>query len=164
VTFAIRRAERGDADELLRLICALAEFEKLEPPDEAARARLIADGFGDCPRYEAWLAVSERTVLGYAIVFETYSSFRALPTLYLEDIFVLPEARGCGVGSALFQHARQLAAQRGCGRMEWCCLDWNTRAQAFYEGAAARRLSEWLYYRLEGRDLHDDAEGDLDAA
>jgi GNAT superfamily N-acetyltransferase len=153
--FVIRRAERGDAAGLVRLIIALAGFEKLTPPDAAAQQRLIEDGFGERPRFEAWLAFAdgEAQPVGYAIFFETYSSFLARPTLYLEDIFVLPEHRGRGIGSALLRHCIRLAHERGCGRMEWACLDWNTRAQCVYEKLGARRLSEWFYYRLDRADI-----------
>jgi GNAT superfamily N-acetyltransferase len=146
----LRRATRADAASLLRLIVALAEFEKLAPPDAAAQQRLIEHGFGSHPRFEAWLSFWEDSAeaVGYALVFETYSSFEAAPTLFLEDIFVLPEFRGRGVGSALLRHCIQIAKDRGCSRMEWTCLDWNTRAQTTYEQLGARRLSEWILYRL----------------
>jgi GNAT superfamily N-acetyltransferase len=149
-SFTIRRAERSDADGLLRLIAALAEFEKLTPPDAEAKTRLIEDGFGERPRFETWLAfVDDRPEpVGYAFFFETYSSFLARPTLYLEDIFVLHEHRGRGIGSALLNHCIGLAHARGCGRMEWTCLDWNTKAQCVYEKLGARRLSEWYLFRL----------------
>ena len=149
--FHVRRAERADAPGLLRLIVALAEFEQLTPPDHEAQQRLMADGFGERPRFEAWLAFLTGHVepIGYAIIFETYSSFLARPTLYLEDVFVLPEHRGRGVGSALLAKCFQLAHARGCGRMEWACLDWNTKAQGVYESLGARRLSEWILYRLD---------------
>src|SRR5262245_55018263 len=87
----IRRAMPVDAESVLRLIVALAEFERLPPPDEAAQRRLIADAFGARPRFEIFLAELDGEVVGYAFVFETYSTFLALPTLYLEDIFVLKE-------------------------------------------------------------------------
>jgi GNAT superfamily N-acetyltransferase len=147
---SIRRAQRADAPALLRLIVALAEFEKLPPPDTAAQERLIEHGFGERPKFEAWLAFGEgaETPVGYSIFFETYSTFLANPTLYLEDIFVLPNYRDRGIGSALLQHAIQIAHERGCGRMEWTCLDWNNKAQAVYERLGARHLSEWYLYRL----------------
>jgi GNAT superfamily N-acetyltransferase len=133
------------------LIVALAEFEKLTPPDAEARKRLVEDGFGERPRFESWLGlvVGEPQPVAYAMFFETYSSFLARPTFFLEDIFVLPEYRGLGIGSALLNRCIQLAAERGCGRMEWVCLDWNTKAQCVYEKLGARRLSEWLPYRLD---------------
>lgn len=152
----IRRAERTDADALLALIVALADFERLPPPDADAQARLIADGFGDKPRYEAFLAFVEGTAqpIGYAFTFETYSTFLARPTLYLEDLFVLPDYRGQGAGGTLLKHLIQLAQERGCGRMEWTCLTWNTNAQAVYKKLGAQVMDEWLLYRLTGDALH----------
>ena len=147
---SVRRAQRADAPALLRLIVALAEFEKLPPPDAAAQERLIEHGFGERPKFEAWLAFWEgvEPPVGYSVFFETYSTFLASPTLYLEDIFVLPDYRKRGIGSALLQHCIQIACDHGCGRMEWTCLDWNKKAQAVYERLGARHLSEWYLYRL----------------
>src|SRR6185436_17118256 len=106
-------------------------------------------------RFESWLAFVDplKEPVAYAILFETYSSFLARPTLYLEDLFVLPEHRGCGIGGALLQRCFELAHERGCGRMEWTCLDWNTNAQCKYDRLGARRMSEWLLYRLQQDDL-----------
>jgi GNAT superfamily N-acetyltransferase len=148
--FFIRRATRKDGAELIKLIIALAEYEKLTPPDAEAQERLMEHGFGEQPRFESWLAfpTSGNEPVGYAIVFETYSSFLARSTLYLEDIFVVPEYRGRGIGRRLLRHCIRLAQERGCGRVEWTCLDWNTRAQCTYEKLGARRLSEWYLYRL----------------
>lgn len=144
------RATRSDAPALLGLIRALAAYEQLPPPDAEAEARLIEHGFGPQPRFEAWLARVEGVAepVGYAVIFETYSTFLARPTLYLEDIFVRPEFRGGGIGAALLRHCIRLAHERGCGRVEWTCLDWNTSAQCFYERLGARRLHEWILYRL----------------
>ena len=146
----LRRALRHDAPALIELISALAQFEKLTPPNSEEQSRLIEDGFGDRPRFEAWLAFwqDETAPVGYAVFFETYSTFRATPTLYLEDIFVLPSYRRRGIGSALLRHCIQLAHDRDCARMEWTCLDWNRKAQQVYERIGARRLSEWYFYRL----------------
>lgn len=144
----LRRAERADSQALISLIVALAEFEKLPPPDTDAQARLIADGFGAAPKFEAWLAEWDAQPVGYAFFFETYSTFLARPTLYLEDLFVLPDFRRRGIGKALLNHCVKLAKERGCGRMEWTCLDWNVDAQEVYEKMGARRMDEWLTYRL----------------
>jgi len=146
----LRRATRADAPALIELIAALARFEQLTPPGAAEQNRLIEDGFGERPRFESWLAfwAGVSNPVGYAVVFECYSTFRASPTLYLEDLFVLPEWRRRGIGSALLRHCIQLAHDRGCGRMEWTCLDWNTKAQQVYERIGACRLSEWHLYRL----------------
>ena len=136
-------------DDFVRLIHALADYEHLERPDTAAAERLRADAFGSRPRFEAALAVDDAgRAVGYAIWFETYSSFLAKPTLYLEDIFVLEQARGAGAGGMLFEHVRRLGAERGCGRMDWQVLDWNTPAREFYRRRNAQLMKEWLLYRI----------------
>ena len=150
---SVRRASPEDGPAIVRLIIALADFEKLPPPDEAAQARLFKDAFGPHPRFEIFLAEVEGTLAGYAFVFETYSTFLALPTLYLEDLFVLPEFRGQRVGRALFQHCKQEAINRGCGRYEWAVLDWNTHAIEFYKRQGAQHLHDWHVYRITLTDL-----------
>lgn len=149
----VRRATREDAGALLGLVDALADYENLPRPTADARERLVADGFGAEPKFTAYIAELEGRTVGYAITFPTYSSFLARPTLFLEDIFVLPEARRAGVGSAFFQHLAREALRLGCGRMEWVVLDWNKVAIDFYERLGARRLTEWLPYRLTVAEL-----------
>ena len=127
---------------------ALADFEKLKRPTKAARARLLRDGFGDRKRFEPLLAFMNGTPVGYAILFETYSSFLALPTLYLEDIFILSEYRGKGIGLKLFRACVAEARHRACGRMEWAVLDWNKNAIKFYDKFGAKHMKKWLLYRL----------------
>lgn len=147
---------RADAEALLNLIAALAEFEKLPGPDEDARRRLVEDAFGPKPRFEAWLAFvgGNSAPVAYAIFLETYSTFLARPSLYIEDIFVLAEFRKRGIGSALLRKAVQLAHERGCGRVEWTALDWNVNAQKVYEEKlGARRMSEWLLYRMTREEM-----------
>lgn len=149
----IRKCSPADGPALLSLILALAAYEKLDPPDAAAQQRLIRDLGGDRPRYEAYLAELNARPVGYTFIFETYSSFLALPTFYLEDFFVLPEERGKKIGLALFRGMVREAHRRGCGRMEWAVLDWNRLAIDFYERAGARQLNEWKYYRLTRSDM-----------
>lgn len=152
----VRSAAPEDAEALLALIDALADYENLARPDPAARARLIADGFARTPpRFETFLAFQsdDPEPVGYALVFETYSSFLARPTLYLEDLFVRPDARGAGAGRALFDFLIRQARDRGCGRMEWVCLHWNELAIGFYERRGAQHLDEWRTYRLTEEDL-----------
>lgn len=146
----LRRARRSDASAFVKLVVALAEFEKLTPPDAAARKRLIKDGFGARARFQPWLAywAKEPEPVGYMILVDLYSSFEARPTLYLEDLFVVPEYRGRGIGKAMMRRSIGLAWKRGCGRMEWTCLDWNVKAQKFYHKLGARKLSQWYLYRL----------------
>jgi GNAT superfamily N-acetyltransferase len=149
----VRPANSDDARSILGLVRGLAEYEKLPPPDPAAESRLINDMFSSPPRIQAFLGECDGTIAGYAFVFETYSSFLALPTLYLEDLFVLPEFRGKKLGLALFTSMVAEAHRRGCGRMEWSVLDWNQLAIDFYERLGAKELKEWRVYRLLRSDM-----------
>lgn len=148
----IRAALRADSKSFLRLLVALAEFERLEPPTPAARRRIIRDIF-ERKKINLLLAFDGRTPVGYALYFYAYSSFLARPTLYLEDLFVLREHRRTGVGHLLFLSCVRKAKRRGCGRMEWSVLNWNKSAMKFYDRLGARRLSEWTVYRLDSRRL-----------
>jgi GNAT superfamily N-acetyltransferase len=149
----IRRIRKGDEKTFLALVNALADYEKLKRPNASASKRLIKDGFGKRKRYKGFLAFINERAVGYAIIFETYSSFLALPTLYLEDIFILPQFRSKGIGMQLFKRCLLEAAKRGCGRMEWVVLDWNKNAIRFYEKLGACRLKEWLTYRIVQKDF-----------
>ncbi len=144
----IRKAVFEDGDVLLGLIEELAHYEKLVPPDDAARARLLDDGFGAHPRYDVYLAEVNGVVCGYAFVFETYSTFLARPSLYLEDLFVQPQFRGHKAGLALFRKCVEEAGRRGCGRLEFVVLDWNTSAQEFYKSLGVKQLEDWCCFRL----------------
>ena len=149
--FEVRPLERQDVAAWCALIEALAHYEHLPSPDPAARERLARDVLGTPPRFWVLLGEIGGRLVGYAVFFETYSTFLALPTLYLEDIFVLPEARGKGVGRALLQACAEEAVRRGCGRMEWQVLAWNDLALGFYQHLGAVPLhEEWQLYRLEG--------------
>jgi GNAT superfamily N-acetyltransferase len=152
-TVTVRKATREDAQAILTLVDALAAYEKLDPPDAKAKERLIRDMSGERPRFEAYLAELDGGAIGYAFVFETYSSFLALPTLYLEDLFVLPEYRKKKTGYALFTTMVREAHTRGCGRMEWTVLDWNQLAIDFYKKLGATHMKEWQLYRLARKDM-----------
>ena len=139
----------NDFDEFAGLIKALADYEHLAAPAADAIERLRADAFGTRPRFEAALARDDHNrAIGYAIWFETYSSFLAKPTMYLEDLFVLETARQSGAGGRLFDHVRSRGEQRGCGRMDWNVLDWNTLARDFYNRRHAEWMKAWLLYRI----------------
>ncbi|GAB4463492.1 MAG: GNAT family N-acetyltransferase [Armatimonadaceae bacterium] len=147
--YQIRRAGPEDTTVLLELVDALADYEKLPRPDEEARKRLTFDGFlRTPPRFEVYLVMGGGFAAGYAIVLETYSSFLAKPTLYIEDLFIRPEMRQQGAGHALLRFLAAEAIQRECGRMEWVCLDWNEPAIRFYEKWGAEHLVEWRMYRM----------------
>lgn len=150
MTLTVRRAVPTDGPALLDLVTALAEYEQLPPPDAGARERLLRDGFGPAPRYELLLGELDGRAVAYAIYFFTYSTFLARPTLYLEDLFVRPDARQHGVGGALLRALAETAVREGCGRMEWAALTWNRLAIDFYERLGARALEEWRTFRLEG--------------
>ena len=148
IMLEVRRARPDEAEVLLDLIRALAGYEKLDPPAPDAQQRLVRDIFGEKPRLDAFLVFHDGQPAGYALVFESYSSFLALPTLYLEDIFVKVEFRGCGAGAALFLEMVAEADRRGCGRMEWTVLDWNRLALDFYARFGATHMKEWQLMRL----------------
>jgi GNAT superfamily N-acetyltransferase len=144
----VRCATAADAPAILTLVDALADYEKLDRPTPAARERLVQDLFGPKPRLECWLAFLEGSAIGYAFTVETYSSFLALPTLYLEDLFIREEYRGRKAGFALFQRILDEARLRGCGRIEWTVLDWNQIAMQFYDKLGGKWLKDWRLYRI----------------
>jgi GNAT superfamily N-acetyltransferase len=144
----VRKAVASDEPAILALVEALADYEKLARPSAEARMRLMQDMFGSKPRIDCFLAFADGYPVGYAIVVETYSSFLALPTLYLEDLFVLDEYRGRGAGRALFETVLAEAKRRGCGRMEWTVLDWNELAKDFYARVGGKHMKEWELYRI----------------
>ncbi len=149
----IRPFQADDVPIFLDLIDALADYERLPRPDAAARERLRRDATSDPPRFQVLLAESKGRVVGYAVYFETYSTFLARPTLYLEDIFVRPEERGSGAGRALMRELAREALRRGCGRMEWQVLTWNEPAIGFYRHLGARPLDDWQPFRLTADQL-----------
>lgn len=141
----IRPYRRSDAKAFVGLVRALAAYEKLKPPTPAAGRRLVAD-IGK--RIRVLLGEVDGRTVAYAIYLFTYSSFLARPTLYLEDIFVLPEYRRHGMGKAFFEALLREARREKCGRMEWTVLDWNKPAITFYDKLGARPLDEWIIYRM----------------
>lgn len=151
----VRKATKADTPTILSLVDALAAYEKLNPPDSAAKARLAHDMTGPRARFDAYLGELDGHAAGYAFVFETYSSFLALPTLYLEDLFVLPTFRKQKVGYVLFTEMVKEAHRRGCGRMEWMVLDWNQLAIDFYKKLGATHMREWNLYRLVRADMEN---------
>ena len=143
----IEKVNSETFNDFLGLIEKLAEYEKLAPPDEKAKRRLRTDCLSDKPKYQAFIGKVGHKYVSYVIFFFAYSSFHALPTLFLEDIFVLEEYRRQGVGKKMFDFLKETAKQEGCGRIEFTVLKWNKSAQEFYEKNGAQRL-EWFLYRL----------------
>jgi GNAT superfamily N-acetyltransferase len=144
----ICRAKKSDFGDIIRLINELAHFEQLNPPNKAAKSRLIRDAFGKNPKFSVLLAKSGKKIVAYAFYFFTYSSFLAKQTLYLEDIFVNEHYRELGIGKMLFYKLKSIAKNKKCGRMEWCVLNWNKNAIDFYDKLGAKPLNQWIYYRL----------------
>ena len=145
--FIVRKVTEGNFEHFLALIDRLAEYEKLSPPDEEAKRRLRADCLWDTPKFEAFMGELNGEYIGYVIYFFTYSSFLALPTLYIEDIFVLEPYRRRGIGQKMFDECKAIAKRARCGRIEFTVLPWNKSAQTFYEKNGAKRL-DWYLYRL----------------
>lgn len=146
--FLIRPATAADVPEILRLIHALAVYEKLEDQAVGTPAALHANLFGDRPVCEAMIAEVKGRAVGFALFFSTFSTFLCKPGLYLEDLFVEPEHRGSGIGKALLQHLASQAVARGCGRFEWRVLDWNAPSIAFYRSLGAVVMPEWHLVRM----------------
>src|SRR5438105_443942 len=139
----IRRAVPEDAPVILELIRALAEYELLSDRCMATEDQIRQTLFGDRAAAEVLLASDSGETVGFAVFFTNYSTFLAKPGIYLEDLFVKPHARGKGIGKALLGAIAQLAVERGCGRVEWSVLDWNTPSIQFYESLGAVAMNEW---------------------
>jgi GNAT superfamily N-acetyltransferase len=149
----IRRGTERDVPTILRLIRGLAEYERLAHEMEATPARVRAHGFGRRRYFETIICRRGGKPVGFALYFFTYSTFLARPTLYLEDLFVLPEDRGTGAGKALLRALARIAVRRGCGRLEWAVLDWNRPAIGFYKRLGAKLRRQWILTRLTGAPL-----------
>ncbi len=149
VSINIISATPDDVPTILSLIRELAEYEKLLDKVAATEASLRRDLFGDRRFAEVLLGRLNGGVVGYALFFHNYSTFLGRPGIYLEDVFVKPAARGRGVGKALLREMAGVARDRGCGRLEWAVLKWNTPAIEFYESLGARPLDEWTTYRMD---------------
>ena len=149
----IRPATSADLPTIARLIRALAEYEKLSHEVELDEARLHAHLFGPAPCVQSLIAEADGVPAGFALYFTNYSTFLTRPGLYLEDLFVLPEYRGRGFGKALLAALAALAVERGCGRLEWAVLDWNTPAVDFYRSLGAAAMDGWTVNRVTGAAL-----------
>jgi GNAT superfamily N-acetyltransferase len=153
VTPAIRPGTPADVPVIAELIRGLARYEKLEHEVTMTDERLATNLFGPHHYAETLIAESDGSPVGFALFFHNFSTFLAQPGIYLEDLFVVPEHRGGGVGRALLKELARLAVERDCGRLEWSVLDWNREAIGFYERLGARPNSEWTVYRLTGEAL-----------
>jgi GNAT superfamily N-acetyltransferase len=146
----IRPATPADVPIIVRLIRGLAEYERLADKVVLREEDLREHLFGPRPYAEVLLAEDAGAVVGFALFFHNYSTFRGKPGIYLEDLFVLPDHRGQGHGKGLLVALARLAVERDCGRVEWSVLNWNEPSIQFYLRLDARRMDEWTVYRLEG--------------
>ena len=152
--FTLRPAEPRDTTAIVRLICGLADYEKLAYQVQATPEKLERQLFGPRPAAEALVAeATSGELIGFALFFTNFSTFLCKPGLYLEDLFVVPEARRQGVGRALLTTLARIANERDYGRVEWSVLDWNEPAQQFYRELGASILPDWRHCRLTGEAL-----------
>ncbi|WP_418318734.1 N-acetyltransferase family protein [Piscinibacter sakaiensis] len=151
--FMLRPAAAADCAAIVGLIRELAVFEQLEHMVVVTPESLREQLFGARPAAEAVLAERDGAVVGFALFFSNFSTFLGKPGLYLEDLYVQPAHRQCGIGKALLQHLGALAVERGCGRFEWSVLDWNANAISFYEKMGAVVMPDWRICRITGESL-----------
>lgn len=149
---SLRPAVPADKNTLITMVNAMADHDKMPRLDEEAQRRLVRDAF-EQRRFELVFAEWEGKVVGYVAFFETYSTFEARPTLFMDDLFVLPEYRGRHVAIELFRHCLREAKRRDCGRMDWLVLQGNEAAFGFYEHLKASRLGQWVPFRLRRSDI-----------
>jgi len=148
--FAIRSATAADVPVIRQLIRELAEYERLTDEAVVTESALRETLFGPRPWAEVLIGEVGAEVAGFALFFHNYSTFVGKPGLYVEDVFVRPQFRGRGLGTAFFQRMARIAVDRGCGRMEWAVLDWNEPALNFYRKIGAVPMSDWTVQRLVG--------------
>jgi GNAT superfamily N-acetyltransferase len=153
VNLVVEPATVKDVSTILDFIRRLAEYERLSHEVIATEASLTKSLFGSRPEAEALIARLDGKAVGFALFFHNYSTFLAKKGLYLEDLFVLPESRGQGVGKAMLAALARIAVERDCGRLEWSVLDWNETAIRFYESLGSVRMTDWTVCRLTGEAL-----------
>jgi GNAT superfamily N-acetyltransferase len=151
--YTLRDATEADLPEIVRLVRALAEYEKLLHEAVGTEDDFRAALFGVNPRVFCTLAEVQGRTVGQAIWFYNFSTFTGRHGIYVEDIFVEPAHRGLGIGKAFFRHLARRAVAEGCARMEWQVLDWNEPAIRFYRGIGARGMAEWQVERVTGEAL-----------
>lgn len=152
--FTIRSAERRDVPVILQFICELAEYEHMLDEVVADEA-LLEEWVFDKQKAEVVFAVEDGREVGFALFFHNFSTFLGRAGIYLEDLYVRPECRGRGYGKALLKKLASIAVERGCGRLEWSCLDWNQPSIDFYLSLGAEPMDDWTVYRIAGEKLVD---------
>ncbi len=152
-TITLRPAGRGDVPLVLQFIRELARYERLEQEVSASEAELVDTLFGGRRYAEVVFACSGGTPVGFALFFHNFSTFKGRPGIYLEDLYVRPEARGRGIGKLLLAHLARTAVERRCARLEWAVLDWNEPSIGFYRNLGALPMEEWRIFRMTGAAL-----------
>ena len=150
MTLTIRDAVPEDIDLIHGFILALADYERLHHEVRADKAALARHLFGPRPMAEVLIAELDGAAIGFALFFHNFSTFEGRPGIYLEDLFVRPDARGSGLGKALLAHLAKLCVERDCARLEWWVLDWNTPSIGFYQSLGAKLMDEWTVMRVDG--------------
>lgn len=146
------KASRKDVPIILQFIKDLAHYEKLEN-EVIATEELIEEWLFDKEKAEVIFAVVDHKKIGFALFFHNFSTFLGRAGLYLEDLYIMPEYRGHGYGKAMIKELARIAVTRGCGRLEWWCLDWNQPSIDFYLSLGAKAMDEWTVYRITGESL-----------
>lgn len=154
---SFRSVERQDVPLILRYIRELARYEKLEE-EVVATEEILEEWLFDKEKAEVIFAVVEGKEVGFALFFRNFSTFLGRAGIYLEDLYVEPAHRGQGIGTALLRELARIAVARGCGRLEWWCLDWNTPSIEFYRSLGAEAMDDWTVYRISGETLSKLAE------
>lgn len=149
---SFRSVERQDVPLILRYIRELARYEKLEG-EVVATEEILEEWLFDKEKAEVIFAVVEGKEVGFALFFHNFSTFLGRAGIYLEDLYVEPAHRGQGIGTALLRELARIAVARGCGRLEWWCLDWNTPSIEFYRSLGAEAMDDWTVYRISGETL-----------
>jgi len=152
-----RTAQRGDEEKILYFIRELARYEKMEN-EVVATPELLSEWIFEKNKAEVIFPIIDGKEIGFALFFHNFSTFLGRAGLYLEDLFILPEYRGKGYGKATLSQLARIAVRRGCGRLEWWCLDWNKPSIDFYRSLGAQSMDEWTTYRLTGVTLRQMAE------
>lgn len=150
----IRTASVEDCGRILQMIQALARYEKMED-QVVATEDLLREWIFEKKKAEVLFATEDGREVGFALFFHHFSTFLGRAGIYLEDLYVMPEYRGKGHGKALLKRLAQITLERGCGRLDWQCLDWNERSIAFYRSLGAEALDDWTGYRLSGKTLEE---------
>ena len=149
-----RYAKEQECEKILFFIRELAKYEKMED-DVVATPELLREWIFEKKKAEVIFPTVDGKEIGFALFFHNFSTFLGRAGLYLEDLFILPDHRGKGYGKATLRELARIAVERGCGRLEWCCLDWNQPSIDFYLSLGAVQMSDWTTYRLTGETLEN---------